>query len=94
MKNPNLKLIAVAGLWAVASSMVVLPARASDEKSDAAARKAQREAEALKKYDANHDGKLDPEEKAARKADREKAKAEHAAKKRERAEREAEQESK
>lgn len=84
----------VTGLVALAGAMAVPTLRAADPKEDAAERRARREAETLKKYDANHDGKLEPDEKAARKADREKAKAERDAKKRERAEREAEEEGK
>jgi hypothetical protein len=85
MKTPTVKLMVVTGLIALASALVIAPVRAADAKEDAAERKARREAEILKKYDADHDGKLGAEEKAARKADREKAKAEREAKKHERA---------
>lgn len=82
MKNQIQKTIVVSSLFALIGALVVPAAAAAEEKMDAAARKAQREVEALKKYDVDHDGKLDPEEKAARKADRAKAKAEREAKKR------------
>jgi hypothetical protein len=86
MKTPTPRKIVVLSLLAFGAVLAASVARA-DEKSDAAAeRKAQREAEILKKYDVNHDGKLDDNEKAARKADRDKAKAEREAKKREREE--------
>ncbi len=89
MKKPSPQLVAVISLFTLVCTMVV-PAVRADEKSEAAAtRKAQREAEVLKKYDANQDGKLDDTEKAAKKADKEKAKAERDAKKKERAEKKA-----
>ena len=92
MKTPNLKRIVSPSLVLVVSAVVLPTMRASDEKPDAETRKARREAEVLKKYDANHDGKLDDAEKAVRKADKEKARAEREARKRERAEQEAAQE--
>jgi hypothetical protein len=59
--------------------MFTAPAlRAEDTKEQ---KKAKREADALKKYDKNKDGKLDDTEKATMKADQEKAKAEKAKKK-------------
>lgn len=85
MKTQIQKTIVVSSLFVLAGLAVMPLARAEDEKPDAATRRAQREAEMLKKYDANHDGKLDREEKAVRKADREKAKAEREAKKHDRA---------
>ncbi|MBS0662703.1 MAG: hypothetical protein JSR48_05520 [Verrucomicrobia bacterium] len=94
MKSPMVRNLIVTGLVALAGAMAVPALRAADSKEDAAERRARREAEMLKKYDANHDGKLEPDEKAVRKADRAKAKAEREAKKHERAEREAEEESK
>jgi flagellar biosynthesis/type III secretory pathway M-ring protein FliF/YscJ len=94
MKKPSPQLVAVFSLFIVVCALAV-PAVRADEKSEAAAtRKAQREAETLKKYDANHDGKLDDTEKAVRKADKEKAKAERAEKKKERVEKKAEDEQK
>ena len=95
MKNPMLKLIVLTGLMTIASVVVVPAVQAADDKAEAAAaRKAQRQAEMLKKYDANQDGKLDATEKAVRKADKEKARAERAAKQHERAEQAAEQDPK
>ena len=89
MKKPTPQLVAVFSLFTLVCALAV-PAVRADEKSEAAAaRKAQREAETLKKYDANQDGKLDDNEKAAKKADKEKAKAEREAKKKERAEKKA-----
>ncbi|MDB6094767.1 MAG: hypothetical protein JWM32_2329 [Verrucomicrobia bacterium] len=87
MKTSIPKLIVVSSLVTIAAIVAVPAVNAAEEKTDAAARKAQREAEMVKKYDANQDGKLDDVERAARKLDREKAKAERDAKKRDRAER-------
>ncbi|HWA11306.1 MAG TPA: hypothetical protein VG838_17845 [Opitutaceae bacterium] len=58
------------------ATVVFAPALAAAEKTDAAARKAKQDQENLEKYDKNHDGKLDDEEKAAMKADEEKLAAE------------------
>ena len=58
------------------AAVVFVPETRAEEKSDAAAKRAQREKEKLEKYDKNNDGKLDAVEKAAVKEDREKAKAE------------------
>ncbi|MES1167065.1 MAG: hypothetical protein ABUL68_03605 [Pseudomonadota bacterium] len=49
---------------------------AADKAETAAARKARQDQENLEKYDKNHDGKLDDEEKAELKADQAKAVAE------------------
>jgi hypothetical protein len=95
MKTPILKLLVVTSLLTLAGAVVVPTAQAADDKKEAmAARKAQREAEMLKKYDTNQDGKLDDAEKTVRKADRDKAKAERAAKKHDKAENAAEPETK
>jgi high-affinity Fe2+/Pb2+ permease len=60
-----------------AAAVVFAPAlRAADKAETAAARKARQEQANLEKYDSNHDGKLDEQEKAAMKADQDKAKAE------------------
>lgn len=52
-------------------------------KDDAATKKAKKEAELLARYDKNSNGKLDPDEEAAMKADQAKAKAEREKKKKE-----------
>lgn len=70
-------LLALAGLFATP----VVRAQGDDAAKAKAEKKAKRDAEMLKKYDANHDGKLDDAEKAAMKADQEKAKAEKKEKK-------------
>lgn len=49
-----------------------------DKKAEQAQKRAARQKALLEKYDVNHNGKLDPEEKVVIKADREKAKAERA----------------
>ncbi|MDB6170026.1 MAG: hypothetical protein JWM88_2890 [Verrucomicrobia bacterium] len=91
MKTPILKLIVVSSMVALGAILLVPSGRAGDDKPDTPAeRKARREAETLRKYDANHDGKLDDTEKSARKSDREKARAEREAKKREHEEKKAE----
>jgi hypothetical protein len=92
MKIPTLKLIVASSLVALGTLLIVPALRASDEKPDTPAeRKAHREAELLRKYDANHDGKLDDTEKSVRKADKEKARAEREAKKHEREEKKSDQ---
>jgi hypothetical protein len=59
-----------------AAAVVFAPAiRAADKAETAAAKKAKEDQANLEKYDRNHDGKLDDEEKAVMKADQEKAKA-------------------
>jgi colicin import membrane protein len=61
----------------MALAVVFAPAiHAADRAESAAARKARQDEENLKKYDKNHDGKLDDEEKAAMKTDEAKATAE------------------
>lgn len=81
MKKLASKLTLLAGALAIAGTFTVPIVRAAAEKPDAAARaekKAKREAkdaEDLKKYDVNHNGKLDDDEKAAMKADEDKARA-------------------
>ena len=61
---------------ALALSVPAVRAEVADTKSAAKAKKAEHDAEMLAKYDANKDGKLDAVEKAAMKADADKAKAE------------------
>jgi uncharacterized glyoxalase superfamily metalloenzyme YdcJ len=69
-------LLALAGLFATP----VVRAQA-DDAAKKAEKKAKKEAADLKKYDKNGNGKLDPDEEAAMKADMEKAKAEKKEKK-------------
>jgi hypothetical protein len=80
MKKPASKLALIASVLAIAC-IVVAPAVRAADKDDAAAKKAKRESDALKKYDKNGNGKLDPDEEAAMKADQAKAKAEKEKKK-------------
>jgi hypothetical protein len=81
MKNPASKITLIVSTLAIAC-LLTLPALAAD-KEDAAAKKAKRDAEMIKKYDKNGNGKLDPDEEAAMKADQAKAKAEKEKKKKE-----------
>jgi len=88
MKKLASKLTLLASILAIACLFTapVLRAQADDaaktEKADKKAdKKAKHEAEMLKKYDKNGNGKLDPDEEAAMKADMAKAKAEKEAKK-------------
>jgi hypothetical protein len=85
MKKPASKLTLIAGLLAIACTLTVPAVRAADDKKDdpavKAEKKAKRDAEMQKKYDKNQNGKLDPDEEAAMKADMEKAKAEKKKKK-------------
>jgi hypothetical protein len=78
MKKLTSKLTLIASMLAVACMFTAPALRAEDTKEQ---KKAKREADALKKYDKNKDGKLDDTEKATMKADQEKAKAEKAKKK-------------
>lgn len=71
MKKSASKLTLIATMIAAAFVFAV-PASAQDD-AKAEKKKKQQEA-ALKKYDKNKNGKLDPDEEAARKADAEKAK--------------------
>jgi hypothetical protein len=80
MKNPASKIALAACALAVAC-VFTAPLVGAADKEDAAAKKAKREADALKKYDKNGNGKLDPDEEAAMKADQAKAKAEKEKKK-------------
>lgn len=80
MKKPASKLTLIASLFAVAFTMTVPAVQAADDAEKAAKKKAKQEAD-LKKYDKNGNGKLDPDEEAALKADVEKAKAEKKKKK-------------
>lgn len=73
------KLLLAGGALAIACFFSVPALRAADEKAEGAAKaekKKKRDEENLKKYDRNANGKLDPDEEAAMKADREKMKGE------------------
>lgn len=79
MKKPASKLILIVGMFATAFAFTVPVANAADDEK---AEKKKKKAEAdLKKYDKNANGKLDPDEEAALKADVEKQKAEKKKKK-------------
>jgi hypothetical protein len=65
-------LLALAGLFVTPSVRAQADDAAKKEKAE---KKSKREAENLKKYDKNANGKLDTEEEAAMKADMERAKA-------------------
>lgn len=81
MKLPaSKKLTLIAGMFAVACMLVVPAVHAAT--NDAKADKKKKKAEAdLKKYDKNANGKLDPDEEAALKADVEKQKSDKKKKK-------------
>jgi len=73
MKKPASRIILVVGLFAVACGFAAPALRAADTDAEKAAKKKQKEEAALKKYDKNGNGKLDPDEKAAMEADLKKA---------------------
>ncbi len=75
MKKISSKITLLASVLAVAGMFTVPAVRAADD-AEKAAKKAKRDAENLKKYDKNANGKLDADEEATMKADMEKAKAE------------------
>lgn len=84
MKNSASKLTLFVSAFALCGLFATPIVRAADENSDAKAgkraeRKAKQEAQMLRKYDANGNGVLDPDEQAAMKADQDKAKAQRAA---------------
>ncbi len=71
------KLALATAALAIACVFAAPIVRAADEKADAAAKaekKKKRDEETIKKYDKNGNGRLDPNEEAALKADQEKAK--------------------
>jgi hypothetical protein len=73
MKTPASKLTLIASALAMACLLTVPVVNAASD--DAKAEKKQKKTEAdLKKYDKNANGKLDPDEEAALKADTEKQK--------------------
>jgi hypothetical protein len=80
MKIPASKFPVLATSLAIACLLAGAVA-AAENKDDAAAKKAKKEADQIKKYDKNGNGKLDPDEEAAMKADQAKAKAEKEKKK-------------
>jgi hypothetical protein len=80
MKKPASKLTLIASLLAVACMLTVPAVQAADD-AEKAAKKAKKAEADLKKYDKNANGKLDPDEEAALKADVEKQKAERKKKK-------------
>ena len=75
MKKPASKLLLIASMFAVACMFTATSVQAQPTDAEKAAKKKKQEEAALKKYDKNANGKLDPDEEAARKADAEKAKA-------------------
>ena len=83
MKKPASKLTLVAGMLAIACSLTVPALHAANDDASKAAKKAKKAEADLRKYDKNGNGKLDPDEEAAMKADQEKAKAERKKKKNE-----------
>jgi hypothetical protein len=76
MKKPASKLTLLATAFAVVSLFTVPALRAADEKEakDKKDKEPKVTAKVLEKYDKNHNGKLDPDEEAAWKADLAKAK--------------------
>lgn len=80
MKKPASKLTLILSLFAVVCTFTVPAVRAADD-AEKAAKKAKKAEADLKKYDKNGNGKLDPDEEAALKADQEKAKSEKKKKK-------------
>lgn len=70
-------------MLAVACMLTVPALRAADDDATKAAKKAKKAEADLRKYDKNGNGKLDPDEEAALKADQEKAKNERKKKKNE-----------
>ena len=75
MKKLSSIITLLASVLAVAGMFTVPAVRAADD-AEKAAKKAKRDADNLKKYDKNANGKLDADEEAKMKADMEKAKAE------------------
>ena len=73
MKKPASKLILIAGMLAISCMLTVPAVNAASAEEKAEKKKKKAEAD-LKKYDKNANGKLDPDEEAARKADVEKPK--------------------
>ncbi len=80
MKKTASKLTLIATMFAAAFVFAAPALRAADD-AEKAAKKKKMEDAALKKYDKNGNGKLDPDEVAAQKADQEKKKKEKETKK-------------
>jgi capsule polysaccharide export protein KpsE/RkpR len=78
MNKPASKLILIAGMLATACLFTVPAVHAAEDKAEKKKKKAEAD---LKKYDKNANGKLDPDEEAALKADVEKQKADKKKKK-------------
>lgn len=77
MKKLTPRLVLAAGATALALVAVVPLVRAASDKSNSGGgEKKKHDEETLRRYDRNSNGKLDPDEEAALKADREKAKSE------------------
>ena len=74
MKNPASKLTLIIGLFALGVLAATAIAAERRDEAPAKSEKAKQDAENLKKYDKNGNGKLDPDEEAAMKADQAKAK--------------------
>ena len=75
LKYPIPKISLIAGLLAVACLTTDPTIHAADN-AERSSNKTEKEAADLAKYDRNHNGKLDPDEKAAMKADANKQKTE------------------
>lgn len=70
------KLVLLAGALAVAGVFTIPLVQAAEKSAAEKAEAKKKDAENLRKYDRNRNGKLDPDEEAQLKADRQKAKAE------------------
>lgn len=95
MKNTSTKILLLSSVLAFVCTVPLARAQETDEakaKAEAtAARKAEREKKHLEKYDANHNGAIDPEEQAVVDADKAKAKSEKAEKAKAKAEKKAQE---
>lgn len=69
MQSRELRIALVAGVFAVAVLGLTSTAGAAQEKSGSREKKSGVSAEILQKYDRNGNGKLDPDEEAAMRAD-------------------------
>jgi hypothetical protein len=86
MKHPALRFVFLAGVVAFACAVSAPLIRAAEQKSGSGGpkteRKTEQDDEALRKHDRNGNGKLDPDEEAALKAEQEKAKSDQKKKER------------
>ena len=80
MKQPASKLTLITGMLALACLFTVPMANAASDDAKADKKKKKLDAE-LRKYDRNGNGRLDPDEEAARRADAEREKSEKRRKK-------------